>query len=123
MNSTGLTSEQLNVLTQIFRKHAEVKAAKLYGSRAKGNFHPRSDIDLVIFGDNIDRFLISDILLDLDDSNLPYSVDLQNYSDLKNRALIEHTDRVGVPIYRANNANRPGFIKPYSSQIQQQASS
>jgi hypothetical protein len=39
-------------------------------------------------------------LLDLDDSNLPYSVDLQNYSDLKNRALIEHIDRVGVPIFK-----------------------
>lgn len=97
---TGLTSEQLNVLTQIFRKYAEVKAVKLYGSRAKGNFHPRSDIDLVVFGDNIDRFLISQLLLDLDDSNLPYSVDLQNYSDLKNRALIEHIDRVGVPIFK-----------------------
>ena len=105
MNSTGLTSEQLDVLTQIFSKHTEVKAAKLYGSRAKGNFHPRSDIDLVVFGDNIDRFLISELLLDLDDSNLPYSVDLQNYSDLKNRALIEHIDRVGVPIFKQQEAS------------------
>ena len=105
MNSTGLTSEQLNVLTQVFSKHAEVKAAKLYGSRAKGNFHSRSDIDLVVFGDKIDRFLISELLLDLDDSNLPYSVDLQNYSDLKNRALIEHIDRVGVPIFKQQEAS------------------
>ena len=100
MNATGLTSEQLDVLTQIFKKHPKIQAVKLYGSRAKGNFHPRSDIDLVVFGDNIDRFLISELLLDLDDSNLPYSVDLQNYGDLKNRALIDHIDRIGVPIFK-----------------------
>ncbi len=104
MNATGLTSEQLDVLTQIFKKHPKIQAVKLYGSRAKGNFHPRSDIDLVIFGDNIDRFLISELLLDLDDSNLPYSVDLQNYSDLKNQTLIEHIDRVGVQIFKQQEA-------------------
>lgn len=105
MNSTGLTTEQLDVLTRIFKKHSKIQAVTLYGSRAKGNFHPRSDIDLVVFGDNIDRFLISELLLDLDDSNLPYSVDLQNYSDLKNRALIEHIDRIGVPIFKQQEAS------------------
>ena len=100
MNATGLTSEQLDVLTQIFKKNLKIQAVKLYGSRAKGTFHNRSDVDLVVFGDNIDRFLISELLLDLDDSNLPYSVDLQNYGDLKNRALIEHIDRIGVPIFK-----------------------
>lgn len=104
MNATGLTSEQLDVLTQIFKKHPKIQAVKLYGSRAKGNFHPRSDIDLVVFGDNIDRFLISELLLDLDDSNLPYAVDLQNYSDLKNQTLIEHIDRVGVQIFKQQEA-------------------
>ena len=100
MMSTGLTSEQIDVLVRIFIKYPEIKVVKLYGSRAKGNFNSRSDVDLVVFGEGIDRFLLSNMLLDLDDSNLPYSVDLQNYSEIKNRALIDHIDRVGIPIFK-----------------------
>ena len=99
MSKTGLTPEQLALLQQVFKKHPEVETVKLYGSRAKGSFHERSDIDLVVFGIAIDRFLVADLLLDLADSDLPYAVDLQNYSDIKNRALIEHIDRVGLVIY------------------------
>ena len=100
MNETGLTRQQLELLQQVFKKHPEVQTVKLYGSRAKGTFHERSDVDLVVLGTGIDRFLIAELLLDLDDCNLPYAVDLQNYQELKNRALIEHIDRVGLVIYQ-----------------------
>jgi predicted nucleotidyltransferase len=100
MTATGLTPAQLTLITQVFQKHPQVDCVKLYGSRAKGNFHERSDVDLVAFGNGIDRFLIADILLDLADSDLPYQVDLQNYHELKNRALIEHIERVGLVVYK-----------------------
>ena len=100
MMSTGLTIEQIDVLVRIFIKYPEIEVVKLYGSRAKGTFNSRSDVDLVVFGEGIDRFLLSNMLLDLDDSNLPYSVDLQNYSEIKNRALIDHIERVGIPIFK-----------------------
>ncbi len=107
MNDTGLTSDQLALLTQVFQKHPQIDCVKLYGSRAKGTFQPRSDVDLVAFGHDINRFLIADILLDLADSDLPYQVDLQNYHELKNRALIEHIDRVGLVLYqRQGNEER-----------------
>ena len=99
MSITGLTPEHLLILQQVFKIHPEVASVKLYGSRAKGNFHDRSDVDLVLMGEGIDRFLVADILLDLADSDLPYAVDLQNYNDIKNRALIDHIDRVGLDIY------------------------
>ncbi len=99
MSATGLTPEQLALLQQVFNKHPQIVAVKLYGSRAKGNFHDRSDVDLVLVGTGIDRFLVADLLMDLADTDLPYTVDLQNYSDIKNRALIEHIDRVGLVIY------------------------
>ena len=100
MSDTGLTPEQLALLQQVFNKHPEIDAVKLYGSRAKGNFHKRSDVDLVLIGTGIDRFLVADILLDLADTDLPYMVDLQNYNEIKNRALVEHIDRVGLVIYK-----------------------
>ena len=100
MNKTGLPPQQLELLQQLFLKYPAVQSVKLYGSRAKGTFHERSDIDLVAFGEGIDRFLIAELLLDLTDSNLPYAVDIQNYAELKNRELIEHIDRVGIVIFQ-----------------------
>ena len=108
MSITGLTPEQLVLFQQAFKKHPEVTAVKLYGSRAKGNFHERSDVDLVLIGTEIDRFLVADLLMDLADSDLPYAVDLQNYSDIKNRALIEHIDRVGLVIYEREDTKVMG---------------
>jgi predicted nucleotidyltransferase len=99
MSITGLTTEQLELVQQVFKKHSAVESVKLYGSRAKGTFHDRSDVDLVVFGAGIDRFLIAYLLMDLADTDLPYMVDLQNYGDIKNRALIEHIDRAGVVIF------------------------
>ncbi len=99
MSATGLTPEQLALLQHVFNKHPQIAAVKLYGSRAKGTFHERSDVDLVLVGTGIDRFLVADLLMDLADTDLPYTVDLQNYSEIKNRALIEHIDRVGLVIY------------------------
>jgi len=99
MNAYGLSGLQLKLLSATFAQYPNIKRVKLYGSRAKGTFHTRSDIDLVVFGDEIDRFLVADILLELAESDLPYTVDLQSYHGLKNRALIEHINRVGVVIY------------------------
>ncbi|MCX7108188.1 MAG: nucleotidyltransferase domain-containing protein [Methylococcales bacterium] len=87
MSRTGLTPEQLTLLQQVFNKHPKITAVKLYGLRAKSTFNERTDVDLVLFGKSIDRFLVADLLLDLADSDLPYTVDLQNYNDIKNRAL------------------------------------
>lgn len=100
MSATGLSELQLKILDSVFKRYPAVSKVMLYGSRAKGNFHTRSDVDLVVFGESIDRFLVADLLLELADSDLPYTVDLQSYHGLKNHALIEHIDRVGIVIYK-----------------------
>jgi hypothetical protein len=64
MSRTGLTPEQLTLLQQVFNKHPKITAVKLYDSRAKSTFNERSDVDLVLFGKSIDRFLFADLLLD-----------------------------------------------------------
>lgn len=101
MMDTGIDPQTRRKLEQVFANYPYVEQVKLYGSRAKGTFHARSDIDLVVYGHGLDRFIIARILMDLDDLDIPYLVDLQNYHDLKNRQLIEHIDRVGVVIYSA----------------------
>ena len=76
----------------------QLGTARLYGSRAKGNFTSRSDIDLALLGE-IDRHTLSAIALDLDESDLPHAVDVLCLAHLRNRALIDHIERVGVEIY------------------------
>ena len=85
MLNTGLSAEELSVLDASFSSHPHIEQVKLYGSRAKGAFTDRSDIDLAAFGAALTRSDIADVLLDLDDSNIPYQVDLQNFDELKNR--------------------------------------
>lgn len=94
----GLTTEQLNDLISSLLQYPCITEAVVYGSRAKGNFHQRSDLDLALKG-NLDRHLIADLRLTLDDSMLPIAVDLLNYSELSNPALKAHIDRVGVTIF------------------------
>ncbi len=101
--SFGLTEAQLTLLRELFKNYPAIQAVKLYGSRVKGTFNERSDVDLVVVGEQVSRFLISDLALELENSDLPYLVDVQNYADLKNRQLRTHIDRVGVVIYEGGH--------------------
>ena len=99
IKESGLSNDILAMLKMTFKKYASIDQVKLYGSRAKGTFNERSDIDLVAYGKDLDRFIVNQVLLDLDDSNIPYMVDFQDFHDLKNCQLIEHIERVGQVIY------------------------
>ena len=71
----------------------------LFGSRAKGNYRPGSDIDLAVVGNNIDFRLILKISCEIDDLELLYGVDLIDYQAKKDTPIGEHIDRVGQVFY------------------------
>ena len=60
----------------MFESFDEVEEAILYGSRAKGNFKPGSDIDIVLRGEKLNLHVLNKISLDLDDLFLPYTFDI-----------------------------------------------
>lgn len=99
MNDFGLADKVINQMQSIFARYEEINVVKIYGSRAKGNYKNQSDIDLVILDKNISRFTVGKILLDFDDSNLPYMIDLQCYDTIRNQKLRENIDRVGKIFY------------------------
>ena len=98
-NNNGLDQNILNQLHKIFDVYPQIIQVKLYGSRAKGTFQAYSDIDLAIYGESIDRFILGSLLVDLEDSDIIYKVDVQDYASIKNTELREHIDRVGIIIY------------------------
>jgi predicted nucleotidyltransferase len=95
----GLSQKTIDALINVFKKNPEIVEAVLYGSRAKGNYRPNSDIDLTLKGKNLDLSALWKIELELDDLLLPYQIDLSLYQLIKQPALLEHIDRVGVVFY------------------------
>ena len=96
----GLTDRTIKTLDSIFKKYPDIKQVILYGSRAKGNYHKGSDIDLsLITGDNFSFSHLLQIANDFDDSDMPYLVDVSVYNDISNPDLKAHIDRVGQILY------------------------
>ncbi|MHA7879513.1 MAG: nucleotidyltransferase domain-containing protein [Saccharospirillum sp.] len=96
----GLDQQALNTICTILAQFPKVEHATLFGSRAKGTHNQRSDIDLALFGINLDRHDINRIHLELEDSDLPTSVDLLDYNRINNPRLKDHIDRMGETIFR-----------------------
>lgn len=71
----------------------------LYGSRAKGNYKPGSDIDLTLYGTGLTSALCATISEALDDLLLPYTIDLSVFAELKHPELEAHIQRVGVVFF------------------------
>jgi predicted nucleotidyltransferase len=98
----GLSENMVSKIYTVLGQYPAVEKAVIYGSRAKGNFKPSSDIDIALKG-NIDLKLLSRIILNLDDLLLPYKFDLSIYNHIANQELLDHIDRVGKIIWDANN--------------------
>jgi predicted nucleotidyltransferase len=99
--NSGLPTASINAIRRVFHRYPAIQQAVLYGSRAKGNFRPGSDIDLTLKGELSYQELLR-IERELDDLLLPYKIDLSLYRQLDNPALLEHIDRVGKLFYTAS---------------------
>lgn len=96
----GLKDEQLTKIKNALSSFGKIDEVIIFGSRAKGNFKPGSDIDLAIKSKD---FSFDDLLKlhhTLDELNLPYKFDLLIYSSIKDKDVIEHINRAGVSIYK-----------------------
>jgi len=95
----GLIERDIQTLFGIFEKFQEVKSVYLYGSRAKGTHKLGSDIDLAIMNENVSEKTIRTIKSEIEESNLPYFVDVTHFATLNHNGLAEHIQRVGAPFY------------------------
>lgn len=96
----GLKEEVINKIQQVFENQPEIDVVYLYGSRAKGNFNPGSDIDIALSGNNVTISTINNTSSLLDDLYLPYTFDLSIYKYINNPDLIDHIKRVGIEFYK-----------------------
>ena len=97
----GLSDTVIKELQDIFRRHVNIEKVLIFGSRSKGNYRPGSDIDLAVVGKNIDYSQLLEILCEIDELGLLYSIDLLDYQKKVGTPLGDHIDRVGQVFYEA----------------------
>lgn len=95
----GLSDPTCATIRQILGQYPQIEKAVLYGSRAKGNYKTGSDIDLTLLGAALDLPLLLSVAGALDDSDIPYTVDISLFEQIENSALREHIQRLGQVFY------------------------
>ncbi|MDF0728954.1 nucleotidyltransferase domain-containing protein [Cytobacillus sp. S13-E01] len=97
----GLLDHDHNYILKALRSLEEIDSARIFGSRAIGNYKKGSDVDIAIIGKSISSTTISklDELLN-EEYPLPYFFDILHYEEINNEKLIEHIDTVGKELYR-----------------------
>jgi predicted nucleotidyltransferase len=103
MNS-GLSENAAAQIRGALGRHPEVEKAVLYGSRAKGNYKPGSDVDLTLLGAGLTQTVLGQIQGDLEDGLLPYRFDLSILERITHDGLLDHIRRVGVVFYERQPA-------------------
>jgi predicted nucleotidyltransferase len=91
----GLSNDDIDKIKVVFAKFPEIERVVIYGSRAKGNYKPSSDIDLTLVGEKLTLSLLQSLENDIDDLLLPYKFDISIFHQISNPDLIAHIERVG----------------------------
>lgn len=104
MTTTGLNHSDIKKIQSVFNLHPEIEKAILFGSRAKGNYKPASDIDLTLVGNNLTLTIQQTIENELDDLLLPYKFDLSIYHTITSNELVNHIERVGQLFFQKEKA-------------------
>jgi len=92
----GLYKEDITKIKEVIAKFSEIERVIIYGSRAKGNYKPSSDIDLTLVGEKLTLTKLQELENEIDDLLLPYKFDVSIFHQISNPDLIDHIERVGM---------------------------
>ncbi|MEX2445654.1 MAG: HI0074 family nucleotidyltransferase substrate-binding subunit [Alkalispirochaeta sp.] len=96
----GLMPAHVEAIAAVLRDFDEIERVVVFGSRAMGTFKTGSDVDLCVFGTNVDAELARRVERTLNEKTpTPYRVDVLAYNAIENASLRQHVDQAGVPIF------------------------
>ena len=113
--SHGLSDGTVAQIHEVLAHFPEVEQATLYGSRAKGNYLPGSDIDLTLAGAAMTSKILGQIRDELEDGLLPYTFDLSILAQITQGDLLDHIRRVGVVFYEKKALQASTSTQPNAS--------
>ena len=97
IGADGLTRRDRDLIRDVLARYPDVRRVTLFGSRAMGTFGRGSDIDLALEGPDLDSPTLTRIATELEDSDLPYKVDLLLRDGHLEPKLEAHIRRYGKP--------------------------
>ncbi len=92
----GLSPETHRKIADVLSRFPQINRVILYGSRAKGNFKPGSDIDLTLDAPSLTLSDLLHIENQIDDLLLPQKVDLSLLHQIDQPQMLDHIKRVGI---------------------------
>jgi predicted nucleotidyltransferase len=96
----GLKNEHIRIFLEIISKFDDVEKVALFGSRAMGNHKKTSDVDIAVFGKNVNTGLACAIKFEIEEETvIPYFFDVVAYPIIKNEKLKEHIDTKGIILW------------------------
>ena len=99
MNTFGLDTDDREAIRSILAAHAEIETAILYGSRARSDFKPGSDIDLVLTGKKLTDQVVLEVCAELRNSNVPYMCDVIAENEIQDEDLKREIETTGQCFY------------------------
>lgn len=92
----GLPARTVDDIRRFLLGWPEIKKVQVFGSRAMGNFQHNSDIDLCLWGDDIDFELLKRIKDGFNNLPTPYKFDVVFYDHIDHKPFKVHIDTHGV---------------------------
>ncbi len=93
----GLTDDEINIIKNAIASFADIEQAKIFGSRARGDYTRASDIDIALIGSSINIDTASKLHFMLEeDLPLPYHFDIVDYNSLENVELKKEIDKIEI---------------------------
>jgi proline iminopeptidase len=98
----GIDAQWLDGIRAVFRAYPPVEKAWIYGSRARGDFRPESDIDIAVDAPGLDSTGFSRLWNDLDDLPHIFKTDVVHLDTLSDGSLKDSIRTEGVAVYAKN---------------------
>lgn len=96
--SIGLKPHHYKLIEDIVLTHDLVAHAWIFGSRALGTYRDNSDIDIAIEGTAITLTVVADLQDRLEQSTLPFRVDLVVKHRITSCELLTHIETYGLKL-------------------------
>lgn len=93
MENTGIKPEVITEICEIAKKH-DIQKVVLFGSRARGDYHRASDIDLAVSGGNKERFA-----LDIEETSTLLQYDVVDLDKNVQEKLLKSINEEGIGLY------------------------
>ncbi|WP_158701550.1 nucleotidyltransferase family protein [Lentibacillus sp. Marseille-P4043] len=103
---TGISQRFIDELLAHCSSNSLIKKVVLFGSRARGDFHLRSDIDLAIYTNNVTHTQQNLIEFTIQEMLTHLKIDIIFTDRLTKNALIDNIKRDGVIVYEQGKAIR-----------------